>query len=50
MPDKKKQGRPQLPPSTDQELNERRKYYREYNRRRRKALLGFIADCNRKSS
>ena len=43
----KKQGRPQLPPSDNKDLNERRKYFREYNRKRRTEILGTAQDANK---
>jgi hypothetical protein len=34
-------GRPKLPPSDDPKVNAKRKYYREYNRKRRQELLAL---------
>ena len=42
----KKQGRPQLPPSDNKELDERRKYYREWQQKRRKELLILAQNAN----
>ena len=43
----KKQGRPQLPPSDNKDLNERRKYYREWYRKRRQQIIGLAEDANK---
>ena len=42
-----KVGRPQLPKSTNEEVNARRKYYREYNRKRRIELLKLAEEIDK---
>ena len=41
-------GRPQLPKSTNEKLNARRKYYREYNRKRHIQLLKSAEEMKKK--
>ena len=45
MPPKRNVGRPMLPLTADQELNERRRYFREWNRKRRKENLALAKEA-----
>jgi len=40
-------GRPQLPKSSNEELNKKREYYRNYARKRRKELVALAEESNK---